>query len=36
MNIETIHQRLGIHPQRLAEFCQTAQITELALFGSIL
>jgi hypothetical protein len=27
---------LGITPTELAEFCQAAQITELALFGSIL
>jgi hypothetical protein len=27
---------LGITPTELVEFCQTAQITELALFGSIL
>ena len=36
MNIETLYHRLGLTPAQLAEFCQTAQITELALFGSIL
>lgn len=36
MNIDTLYHRLGITPAELAEFCQTAQITELALFGSIL
>ena len=36
MNIDTLYHRLGISPAELAEFCQTAQITELALFGSIL
>ena len=36
MNIETLYHRLGITPAELTEFCQTAQIAELALFGSIL
>jgi predicted nucleotidyltransferase len=36
MNIDTLYHRLGITPTQLAEFCQTAQIIELALFGSIL
>jgi uncharacterized protein len=36
MNIETLYHRLGITPTQLTEFCQNAQITELALFGSIL
>ncbi|MDA0268419.1 MAG: nucleotidyltransferase domain-containing protein [Cyanobacteria bacterium] len=36
MNIDTLYHRLGITPAQLAEFCQNAQITELALFGSIL
>ena len=36
MNIETLYHRLGITPAQLAEFCKNAQITELALFGSIL
>ena len=36
MNIDTLYHRLGVTPAELAEFCQTAQITELALFGSIL
>ncbi|WP_008311956.1 nucleotidyltransferase family protein [Leptolyngbya sp. PCC 6406] len=36
MDIETLYHRLGITPAQLAEFCQIAQITELALFGSIL
>jgi predicted nucleotidyltransferase len=36
MDTETLYHRLGITPTELAEFCQTAQITELALFGSIL
>lgn len=36
MNIDTLYHRLGITPAELAEFCQTAQITQLALFGSIL
>ena len=36
MDIETFYHRLGITPAELVEFCQTAQITELALFGSIL
>jgi hypothetical protein len=36
MNIETLYHRLGITPTQLAEFCQKVQITELALFGSIL
>jgi predicted nucleotidyltransferase len=36
MNTETLYQRLGITHQQLAEFCQNAQITELALFGSVL
>ncbi len=35
MNIETLYHRLGITPEQLTEFCQNAQITELALFGSI-
>ncbi len=36
MKIETLYQRLGITFAQLAEFCQNAQISELALFGSIL
>ena len=36
MDTETLYHRLGITPTELAQFCQTAQITELALFGSIL
>lgn len=36
MNIDILYHRLGVTPAQLAEFCQTAQITELALFGSIL
>lgn len=36
MNPETLYNRLGITPTELAEFCENAQITELALFGSIL
>lgn len=36
MKIETLYQRLGITPSQLLEFCQSANITEFALFGSIL
>lgn len=36
MPIETLYYRLGLTPHQLAKFCQQAQITELALFGSIL
>lgn len=36
MKTETLYRRLGITPVQLAEFCQNAQIMELALFGSIL
>jgi predicted nucleotidyltransferase len=36
MNTATLYSRLEITPTQLAEFCQNVQITELALFGSIL
>ncbi|MEM6838586.1 MAG: nucleotidyltransferase domain-containing protein [Cyanobacteria bacterium P01_C01_bin.120] len=36
MSIETLYYRLGLTPNQLAKFCQQAQITEFALFGSIL
>jgi uncharacterized protein len=36
MDPETLFDRLGITPADLTQFCQTAQIIELALFGSIL
>lgn len=36
MNTEILYQRLGITDRQLAEFCQKAQITEFALFGSVL
>lgn len=36
MNIEILYQRLGITGDQLQEFCQNAQISELALFGSVL
>ena len=36
MDTETLYHRLGITPTKLAKFCQTAQITEFALSGSIL
>jgi predicted nucleotidyltransferase len=36
MNIETLYYRLGITPAQLIEFCRKSQITELALFGSVL
>lgn len=36
MDIDTLYHRLNITPIQLAEFCQNAQINELALFGSIL
>lgn len=31
-----LQSRLGITPEQLAEFCQQWQVSELALFGSIL
>lgn len=36
MNQNLLYQRLGIDPKKLQEFCQTAKISELCLFGSIL
>ena len=36
MNTEILYSRLKITPTQLTEFCQNVQITELALFGSIL
>ena len=36
INKNIIYQRLGIHPQKLADFCQKYQIIELCLFGSII
>jgi len=36
VNIEALYHRLGITSSQLAEFCQNAQIEELALFGSVL
>ena len=35
-NLDQIYQRLGICEQEITKFCQKWQITELALFGSIL
>jgi hypothetical protein len=31
-----LQSRLGITPEQLAEFCQRWQVSELALFGSVL
>lgn len=31
-----IYNRLGIAPERLADFCQRWQVAELSLFGSVL
>ncbi len=36
INKDILYQRLGIHPQKLADFCHKYQIIELCLFGSIL
>ena len=36
MNQHILYQRLGIEPKKLQEFCRTAKINELCLFGSIL
>lgn len=36
MKMINLNQRLNIQPNQLQEFCQQRQITELALFGSVL
>ncbi len=34
--MQEIYQRLAITPQQIAEFCERWQLSELALFGSVL
>lgn len=33
---EIVRNRLGVEPERIAEFCRKWQIKELSLFGSVL
>jgi predicted nucleotidyltransferase len=35
-NLKKLEQRLGVSVDAIAEFCQRRQISELALFGSVL
>ncbi len=35
-NGERLQARIGLRPERLAAFCERWQVTELALFGSVL
>jgi len=33
---DTLHQRLGVSEEQLADFCRRWKITEMAVFGSVL